>query len=258
MPDPTRGPAKKPPNAAVAHRTDPRSPWVARRRRRTALLAGVARSTAVAVVTRPLTPGSANATAMTDVAVVAVCGSLRDTSYTRTALKYALDAADEAGASTQLLDLSEADVPMYDPDVDDQGVADALALVERADAVLLGSPVYHGSFTGVFKNFHDHCGWDEYEDTAVGLVATAGGGSYASTLEHMRSTVRGVHGHVAPEQVGIRNASDEFTADPTAIDDRALTDPDIEDRLRDLGAAVVRDARRIAAHDPAEGPRSDS
>jgi len=190
---------------------------------------------------------------MTDVSVVAVCGSLREASYTRTALEYALDAAERAGASTTLLDVGREDVPIYDPDVDDQGVSEPLATVRNADAVLLGSPVYHGSLSGALKNFHDHCGWDEYEDTVVGLVAIAGGGSYASTLDHMRATVRGVHGHVVPEQVGIRSASGKFTPDPTAIDDRAITDPDIEDRLHDLGEAVVRDAHRFAAN-PLEDP----
>ncbi|WP_323677494.1 NADPH-dependent FMN reductase [Halorubellus sp. PRR65] len=193
---------------------------------------------------------------MTAVSVVAVCGSLREASYTRTALTYALDAAETAGATTTLLDLRTADVPMYDPDADDQGVSEHLATVADADAVILGSPVYHGTFTGALKNFHDHCGWDEYEDTVVGLVATAGGGSYASTLDHMRATARGVHGHVVPEQVGIRNASSKFSPDPTELDDRAITDPDIEDRLRDLGQAVVRDARRFAT-DPCQNPTSD-
>jgi azobenzene reductase len=182
---------------------------------------------------------------MIAVSVVAVCGSLREASYTRTALNYALDAASDAGATTTLLDLDTLDVPMYDPDADDQGVDELLATVEHADAVLLGSPVYHGTLSGALKNFHDHCGWDEYEDTVVGLVATAGGGSYATTLDHMRATVRGVHGHVVPEQVGIRNAGRKFTPDPQALDDRAITDPDIESRLRDLGDAVVRDAHRF-------------
>jgi NAD(P)H-dependent FMN reductase len=188
---------------------------------------------------------------MTHLSVVAVCGSLRDASYTRTALNYALDAAADAGATTTLIDLNTAAVPMYDPDTDDQGVSELLTTVENADAVLLGSPVYHGSLSGSLKNFHDHCGWDEYEDTVVGLVATAGGGSYATTLDHMRATVRGVHGHAVPEQVGIRNASSKFSPDPTAIDDRAITDPDIEDRLRDLGTAIVRDAQRFTT-DPCE------
>jgi hypothetical protein len=71
----------------------------------------------------------------------------------------------------------------------------------------------------------------------------------------MRSTVRGVHGHVVPEQVGIRSASSKFDPDPEALDDRVVSDSDIEERLRDLGDAVVRDARRFA-RGPCEDPAS--
>ncbi|QLG60732.1 NADPH-dependent FMN reductase [Halorarum salinum] len=147
--------------------------------------------------------------------VVAVCGSRREGSYTRATLHYALDAAAEAGAETDYIDLGDAalDVPLYDPDADVAEAGDVAALLERmraADGVLLGSPVYHGSYSSTFRSFHDWCGFDEYEDTVVGLFATAGGGSYESTLAHMRATVRGVHGWTVPLQVGLRNARDRF------------------------------------------------
>ncbi|MXV61570.1 NADPH-dependent FMN reductase [Natronorubrum sp. JWXQ-INN-674] len=172
--------------------------------------------------------------------IVAVNGSLRETSYTRTALKYALQAADDAGGETTLLDLQEYDLPVYDPDVDEQGDAEAaMEIVRDADAVALGTPVYHGSYSGALKNFHDYCGWDEYDDTTVGLLATAGGGSYGSTLDHLRITVRGVHGWVLPHQVGLRNASDKFEADPDAVDGRRFRDPDLQERVEKLGRNLV-------------------
>ncbi len=172
--------------------------------------------------------------------VLAVSGSLRDESYTRTALEYVLGAAEEAGAETQLLDLREYDLPVYDPDVDDQGDGKAVKrLVREADAVALGSPVYHGSYSGALKNLHDYCGFEEFEDTTVGLLATAGGGSYGSTLDHLRITVRGVHGWVLPHQVGIRGASSEFVADPEAVDGRAFVDEKLEERTRKLGRMLV-------------------
>ncbi|WP_290810804.1 NADPH-dependent FMN reductase [Halovivax sp.] len=172
--------------------------------------------------------------------VLAVSGSLREASYTRTALRYVLAAADDAGAETRLLDLREYELPVYDPDADEQGdEAEVKRLVREADAVALGTPVYHGSFSGALKNFHDYCGWDEYEDTTVGLLATAGGGSYGSTLEHLRMTVRGVHGWVLPHQVGIRKASDRFVSDPAAIDGRAFRDPDLEERVETLGSQLA-------------------
>lgn len=147
--------------------------------------------------------------------VVAVNGSRRDGSYGRATLEYALDAAADYGAETEFVNLGDPtlDVPLYHPDVDaeDAGdVADLLATMRRADGVLVCSPVYHGSYSSAFRSFHDWCSFDEYEETMVGLFAVAGGGSYGGTLEHMRSTIRGVHGWVAPLQVGIRGARNKF------------------------------------------------
>jgi NAD(P)H-dependent FMN reductase len=173
--------------------------------------------------------------------LVAVSGSRRDGSYTTQALEHVLRRAHGSGAETTLLDLRTVDLPLYHPDLSasERGdVADALRLVREADAVVLGSPVYHGSYSSTFKNFHDYCGWDEYEETVVGLVAVAGGGSYGSTLEHMRSTVRGVHGFVVPRQVGIRNARHKFV-------DGEVTDEGIGDRLDDLTDQVVDYAERL-------------
>jgi len=172
--------------------------------------------------------------------ILAVSGSLRDESYTRTALGYVLEAAADAGADTRLLDLREYDLPLYDPDVDDQGDgAEVKRLTREADALALGTPVYHGSYSATLKNYHDYCGWDEYEDTTVGLLATAGGGSYGSTLDHLRITVRGVHGWVLPHQVGIRKASKRFEHEPDAIDQRAFIDEKLEERTRKLGRMLT-------------------
>ena len=174
--------------------------------------------------------------------VVALCGSMRDESKTRAALEHALDAAAEAGAGTELLDVREYDLPVFDPDAETPPAAQELKRkIREADAVILGSPVYHGSYSSAFRNVHDYCGFDEFEDTTVGLLATAGGGSYASTLDHMRITVRGVHGWVLPHQVGIRNASDKFDEGGEFLDDA------LEERTRKLG----RQAVEYAGIDPA-------
>jgi len=171
--------------------------------------------------------------------VVAVVGSRRSGSYTKLALEHALDAAADAGAETGMIDLGAVDLPLYHPDVDAEEQDEATALLRRvraADGVLLGSPVYHGSYSSTFRNFHDYCGFEEYEDTVVGLLAVAGGGSYGSALDHMRITVRGVHGHVIPHQAGFRHGGDQF-------DDGEFVDPDLEERVRTLGREVVADAR---------------
>lgn len=162
--------------------------------------------------------------------VVAICGSLRDASTTQLALQHALSAAEDAGAETELIDLRRWDLPLFDPDERDRGDAGELRRVVRdADAVILGTPVYHGMVSSALKSAFDYLGKDEFEDTTVGLLATAGGGSYAPTLEHLRTGVRTVHGWTLPHEVGIRGASDAFDADGEFVD------PDLEARVRRLG-----------------------
>ncbi|WP_134671104.1 NADPH-dependent FMN reductase [Halorussus marinus] len=165
--------------------------------------------------------------------VVALAGSMRDGSYTRVALRHALAVAADRGAETELLDVREYDLPVFDPDADEPSAAtDLKRAIRGADTVLWGSPVYHGSYSAAFRNVHDYCGWDEYEDTTVGLLVAAGGGSFGSTLDHMRVTARGVHAWVLPHQVGIRNAGDK-------IRDGEIVDEDIADRVRTLGEQAV-------------------
>ena len=171
--------------------------------------------------------------------VVALCGSLGDESTTRLALQHALAAAADAGAETELVDIRRWDLPLFDPDDRDRGDAGALRrLVGDADAVVMGTPVYHGMVSSGLKNAFDYLGRDEFEDTTVGLLATAGGGSYAATLEHLRTGVRTVHGWALPHEVGIRNASDAFDDD-----DGAFVDPALEARIRRLGRMAAEYAR---------------
>ncbi len=175
---------------------------------------------------------------MNETRVVAVAGSLRENSYTRITLEHALDAAEEAGASIELLDMREFDLPVYDPDRE-QLDAEVVLLkkIREADAVLLGTPVYHGTIAAALKNALDYCGFDEFEDTTTGLVAVAGGGSFGPTLEHLRASVRAVHGWTLPHQVGIRNASDQFD------DSGEFLDQSLDDRTRKLGRQAVEYAR---------------
>lgn len=167
--------------------------------------------------------------------VVAICGSLRDQSATRRALCHALDAAAAEGARTELIDLRTWDLPLFDPDHRDRGdVRDLKEVVQEADAVIMGTPVYHGMVSSALKNAFDYLGKDEFEGTTVGLLAAAGGGSFAHTLEHLRSGIRTVHGWTVPHEVGLRNASSKFDEEGNIIDE------DIDARIRKLGRMVTR------------------
>ncbi len=165
--------------------------------------------------------------------VVGVVGSLRDGSHTRTALKRALQEADSLGATTRLIDLRSYDLPVFDADSRDVG--DAARLREQlreADSVLLGSPMYHGSYSAALKNAIDYCGFDEFEGTTVGLLGVSGGRFPTTTLEHLRSVCRAVNAWVIPHQAAVPSASNQ-------IEDGEFVDADIERRVATLGQRAV-------------------
>jgi NAD(P)H-dependent FMN reductase len=167
------------------------------------------------------------------VTVVAVAGSLRDHSYTRLALRRALDAATDAGADAELLDLRSFDLPPLNPDADEQGDSAAFARrVREADAVLLGTPMYHGSYSGVLKNALDHCGFDEFEGKTVGLLGVSGGAFPITALDHLRSVCRALDAWVLPHQAAVPRPS-------AAFDGTTLTDDRLDARVATLGRRVV-------------------
>jgi NAD(P)H-dependent FMN reductase len=165
--------------------------------------------------------------------IVALCGSQRDGSRTRHALEKALRAAESKGATTELVDLTTVDLPVFDPDQSDAGdAAELRQLVRRADGVLLGSPVYHGSYSSVLKTAIDYCAFDEFEGTTVGLLVVAGGGFPTSALEHLRSVARTLNAWVLPHQVAIPDAHRTFEAGE-------LTDEALVERVETLGTDLV-------------------
>jgi NAD(P)H-dependent FMN reductase len=165
--------------------------------------------------------------------VVALCGSQRDGSYTRLALERALDAAERRGATTDLVDVGALDLPVFDPDRADAGDAPELRRrVRAADAVLLGTPMYHGSYSSTLKTALDYCGFDEFEETTVGLLVVSGGGFPTPALEHLRSVARALDAWVLPHQVAIPDSH-------AAFEDGRLTGEGLRERVETLGTDLV-------------------
>jgi len=90
----------------------------------------------------------------------AVAGSLRKASHNRALLGHAAAIAERGGASVDLGELRDFDMPLYDGDLEvASGIPDgAKRLAERitaADGILLASPEYNFSVPGVLKNAID-------------------------------------------------------------------------------------------------------
>ena len=171
---------------------------------------------------------------MNDVRVAAIAGSLRDRSYTRLGCERALAAAGEyESVETDLVDLRSLELPVFDANDREAGDADELVRrIRAADSVVLGSPVYHGSYSSALKNALDYCGFDEFEETTVGLLCVAGGAFPTTTLDHLRSVARALNAWVLPHQVAVPRARNAFV-DGEPVDD------DLAERIDTLGRRLV-------------------
>lgn len=171
---------------------------------------------------------------MDTIRVAALVGSLRDGSYTRHACRRTLSVADDYdGVETDLIDLRTLDLPVYDTDLNEPGdVSELMRRVEDADSVLFGTPNYHGSYAAPLKNALDYCGFDEFEQTTVGLLAVAGGSFSTGPLDHLRIVARALNAWVLPHQVAIPNASGRF-------EDEELVDESYAERVDALGRRLV-------------------
>lgn len=168
--------------------------------------------------------------------VAGIAGSIRTGSHTRTALAHALNAAGEAGAETNLIDLRTLELPVFDPDGADPAAKRLTDQVEAADALILATPMYHGSYSGAIKNAIDYCGFDEFEHKTVGLLAVSGGSFPITALEHLRSVCRALDAWVLPYQAAVPRSHSNF-------EDGEFVNPDLQERVEILGQRTVRYSR---------------
>lgn len=175
--------------------------------------------------------------------IAGIAGSRRDGSHTRTALTHALEAAAADDAETRMLDLRELTLPVFDPSADTPPVAAELTnALTDADAIILATPMYHGSYSGALKNALDYCGFDEFEDKTVGLLAVSGGSFPITALDHLRAVCRALDAWVLPYQAAVPRSNEYFG-------DGELLDADLRDRVETLGHRLVRYAR-IQEYEP--------
>jgi len=132
----------------------------------------------------------------TDLLIVGICGSLRDSSYTRMALQVALDGAQEFGVRTDLIDLRGYNLVFCDGNQDENTYPEDIhklrSEVAAAQGIILGTPNYHGSFSGVLKNALDLMGFDSFEGKMVGLVGVSGGSKDAGLENRIKDVGRQV------------------------------------------------------------------
>jgi FMN reductase len=151
--------------------------------------------------------------------IVAVGGTLRSGSSTEKAMQHVLNAAERAGARTRLISGPALQLPMYEPDNPERTDAarDLVAQLALADGIILGSPGYHGSISGLIKNALDYAEdlrgdrRPYFSGRAVGCIATAGGWPGAvNTLGALRDIVHALRGWPTPLGAAINSSEHVF------------------------------------------------
>lgn len=152
--------------------------------------------------------------------IVGIGGTAAPGSSTEQALTLALASAEKAGARIKMFGATTlAALPHYLTDsstVSTEG-RELVEAVRAADGVIIASPGYHGSISGLVKNAIDYL-----EETAkdervyldgvpVGLIATAyGWQATGSTLATLRSIVHALRGWPTPLGAAINSSGGIF------------------------------------------------
>lgn len=176
------------------------------------------------------------------VKIVGLAGSLRNDSYSQMALRLAVQRVGALGAEVELLDLRQMHLPFCDGGDDYSAYPDVEKMckaVSEADGLILVTPEYHGSVSGVLKNALDLMSFDELGGKVTGLMSILGGQSNSNALNDLRIIMRWVHGWVIPEQIAIGQAWKAFTPEGKLLDEK------LSQRLDEFAQSLVENTRKL-------------
>lgn len=187
--------------------------------------------------------------------VLALAGSTRSASFNRQLVSLAAAMAIDDGADVTLIDLCEFVMPLYDGDLEEKdGIpknANRLYDFFRShDALLLSSPEYNGSISGVLKNAIDWVSRPREGDAPLAaftgkvagvMSASPGGLGGLRGLVHVRAILGNLGMIVLPEQVAVGKAHEAFN------DAGSLKDERTSGMLEAMVASVVSTTERLNA-----------
>ena len=167
--------------------------------------------------------------------IVGIGGTMTSNSSSERLMRHVLAQCEAAGADTLCFDGVALDLPMYGYGT--PRTEKAIALIDglrRADGVVISSPGYHGTVSGLIKNALDYVedmAKDErpyFEARAVGLISVAAGWqATGTTLATLRSIVHALRGWPTPMAVTVNSVQPVFADDGSVSDETLLKQLDI-------------------------------
>lgn len=153
--------------------------------------------------------------------IVGIGGTTRPGSSTEQALSLAISAAARSGGRTRMFDgVALARLPHYEAAASTCAYArEFVAAIREADGIIVASPGYHGSISGLVKNALDYIEETAHDERVyldgipVGLIVTAyGWQATTSTLATLRAIVHALRGWPTPLGAAINAKGGVFSA----------------------------------------------
>jgi FMN reductase len=147
--------------------------------------------------------------------------------------RIAFAALEKAKVDCEWLDIDQLDLPMCDADTCyTQPAAQKLtATIEKADGIIVATPVYNYDVSAATKNMVELTG-SAWEDKVVAFLCAAGGmGSYMSVMAFANSLMLDFRSVIVPRFV---------YATGDAFDGDKLTDSKVQKRIEHVVAELVR------------------
>lgn len=178
--------------------------------------------------------------------VIALSAGLSVPSSTRMLVDRLLEATSAAGQAvglsidTEVIEIREIALDtarVMVTGMPEPRVEAALDALEAADALIAVSPIYAGSYAGVFKSFMDLVGTERLAGTPVVLGATGGSSRHNLAIDHaMRPLFSAMRAHTLP--TGVFAATDDFGAASAAPNAR-VEGGGLQSRVERAAAEVV-------------------
>lgn len=172
---------------------------------------------------------------MTQPKILALAGSTRSGSFNKKLVRIAAEFARTAGAEVTVIDLRDLDLPLFDQDFEEAhglpaGAKTLKSLLRASDGLLIASPEYNSSITGVLKNAIDWASRAETDDepplaafrgkAAALLAASPGALGGLRGLVHLRAILGNIGVIVLPDQVTVPTAHEAFDQTGRLKDER--------------------------------------
>jgi FMN reductase len=181
--------------------------------------------------------------------IVGIGGSLRPHSCSYLALEHAMTLLTQMGCRTHIVDLRQTGLPFCNGDKNESWigypeVARMRTAVSSAHALVLATPEYHGSVSGVLKNALDLLDRKHLEGKVAGVISVLGGPANSNALNDLSRIMRWCHAWVIPQYIAIGHASAVFA-------DGQIRDLNLRRRFEEFTGSLARSATRM--HD-LDGP----